>query len=229
MSNGNKKGRKKGKEMKNEAISSGGDFRKCIEFHGHACPGLAIGFQAARVLMGRLGARKAPDEELVAIVETDACGADAIQVITGCTFGKGNFIFRNHGKHAFSLFDRKKGKGVRACLRPEAFKANPEYLSLFGKVQNDKASPEELVLFRQVQQERTKKILGADVESLFKIEEISPDIPPKARVIASETCDFCGEPTKIDLLRKINGKKACILCAPQHEGSGNESLSTSNR
>ncbi len=32
------------------------------------------------------------DEELFAIVETDACGADAIQVITGCTFGKGNFF-----------------------------------------------------------------------------------------------------------------------------------------
>ena len=62
--------------MKDKAISLGGDFRKCIEFHGHTCPGLAIGFQAARTLMERLGVKKAPDEELVAIVETDACGAD---------------------------------------------------------------------------------------------------------------------------------------------------------
>ena len=215
--------------MKNKVLAFGGDFSKCIEFHGHTCPGLAIGFQAAKVLMERLGVQRAPDEELFAIVETDACGADAIQVMTGCTFGKGNFIFRNYGKHAFSLFDRKKGKGIRACLRPESFKANPKYLSLSEKVQNDKASPEELVLFRQMQRERTNKVLDADIESLFKVEEIPRDIPPKARMVASEICDFCGEPTKIDLLRKINGKKACILCAHQHKGFGSELLSTSKR
>ena len=76
--------------MKGEEILSSRDFTQCVEFHGHICPGLAIGFRAARILMGRLNVRKAPDEELLAIVETDACGADAIQVMTGCTFGKGN-------------------------------------------------------------------------------------------------------------------------------------------
>jgi formylmethanofuran dehydrogenase subunit E len=199
--------------MKGEAILSSRDFAKCVEFHGHTCPGLAIGFQAARTLMKRLGVRKAPDEELLAIVETDACGADAIQVMTGCTFGKGNFIFKNYGKHAFSLVDRKKGKAMRVCLRPDAFEADPKYLSLSGKVQNDEASPKELAQFRKLQQARVQKVLETDAESIFKIEEISPDIPPKARIMESGTCDFCGEPTKIDLLNKINGKRLCIPCA----------------
>jgi formylmethanofuran dehydrogenase subunit E len=79
--------------MKSKGTSSGKDFRRCVEFHGHTCPGLAIGFQAARTLMEQLGVRKAPDEELVAIVETDACGADAIQVMTGCTFWEGELRF----------------------------------------------------------------------------------------------------------------------------------------
>jgi formylmethanofuran dehydrogenase subunit E len=199
--------------MKGKEILSSEDFNKCVEFHGHICPGLAIGFQAARILMERLGVRRAPDEELVAIVETDACGADAIQVMTGCTFGKGNFIFRNHGKNAFSLVDRKRRRGMRVCLRPDIFKADPDFFSLSEKVQNDEASPMQLERFRQLQQERTKKILDADSESLFKIEEISPDIPPKARIIESGICDFCGEPTKMDLLRQMNGKKICIPCS----------------
>jgi len=199
--------------MKDEEILSSEDLTKCVEFHGHMCPGLAIGFQAARTLMERLGVRRAPDEELLAIVETDACGADAIQVMTGCTFGKGNFIFRNYGKHAFSLMDRRQGKGVRVCLRPDAFKIDPESLSLSERVQTDEASAEEIGRFRQFQHERTQKMLDADAESIFKIEEISPDIPPKARIMESGTCDFCGEPTKKDLLRKIDGKKACIPCA----------------
>ena len=213
--------------MKGEENLFSEDFTKCIEFHGHLCPGLSIGFQAAKVLMERLGVQKAPDEELVAIVETDACGADAIQVMTGCTFGKGNFIFKNYGKHAFSLVNRRKGKAVRVCLRPDAFEADPEYLSLSEKVQNDEASPKELARFRQLQQERVQKILDADPECLFKIEEIFPDIPPKARIIESGICDFCGELTKMDLLRKINGKRVCILCAHQR-GFCDGSLSTSN-
>jgi formylmethanofuran dehydrogenase subunit E len=202
--------------MNDEEILSSGDFTKCVEFHGHMCPGLAIGFQAARTLMERLGVRRAPDEELLAIVETDACGADAIQVITGCTFGKGNFIFNNYGKHAFSLVDRKRGKAMRVCLRPDAFKADPEYLSVSEKIQKDEASVEEIGRFRQFQEERTQKILDANGESLFKIEEISPDIPPKARIIESGTCDFCGEPTKKDLLHKIDGKRACIPCVQEN-------------
>jgi formylmethanofuran dehydrogenase subunit E len=198
--------------MKGKEILSSEDFNKCVEFHGHICPGLAIGFQAARILMERLGVRRAPDEELVTIVETDACGADAIQVMTGCTFGKGNFIFKSYGKNAFSLVDRKRKKGMRVCLRPDIFKADPDFFSLSEKVQNDEASPMQLERFRQLQQERTKKILDADSESLFKIEEISPDIPPKARIIESGICDFCGELTKKDLLRQMNGKKICTPC-----------------
>jgi len=199
--------------MKGKEIFSSEDFNKCVEFHGHVCPGLAIGFQAARILMEQLGVRKAPDEELVTIVETDACGADAIQVVTGCTFGKGNFIFKSYGKNAFSLVDRKRRRGMRVCLRPDIFKADPEFFSLSKKVQNDEASPKQIERFRQLQQERTKKILDADSESLFKIEEISPDIPPKARIIESGICDFCGEPTKMDLLRQMNGEKICIPCS----------------
>ena len=202
--------------MKDEEILSSEDLTKCVEFHGHMCPGLAIGFQAARTLMERLGVRRAPDEELLAIVETDACGADAIQVVTGCTFGKGNFIFKNYGKHAFSLVDRKRGKAIRVSLRPDAFKADPEHLSLSERVQKDEASAEEIGRFREFQQQRTQKILDADAESIFKIEEVSPNIPPKAMIMESEPCDFCGEPTKKDLLRKIDGKKACIPCAQEN-------------
>ena len=153
--------------MKDEEILSSEDLTKCVEFHGHMCPGLAIGFQAARTLMERLGVRRALDEELLATVETDACGADAIQVVTGCTFGKGNFVFKNYGKHAFSLMDRRKGKGARVCLRSDAFKMDPVSLSLSERVQKDEASAKESAQFRRLQKKRTQKILEADAESLF--------------------------------------------------------------
>ncbi len=39
-------------------------------FHGHMCPGLAIGIRAAEVALREIGPH-AQDEEVVAIVETD--------------------------------------------------------------------------------------------------------------------------------------------------------------
>jgi formylmethanofuran dehydrogenase subunit E len=188
------------------------NFEKCVEFHGHRCPGLAIGFQAARALMDRLGARRASDEELVAIVETDACGADAIQILTGCTFGKGNFIFRNYGKHAFGLADRRKGRTVRACLRPGAMELHPENLALLEKVRHETASSEELERYRNLKEERIQEILESPFDALFKIEDVSFQIPPEARIVESRTCDYCGEPTKADLLGELDGRKACIPC-----------------
>ena len=65
------------------------DLAMAVEFHGHLCPGLTIGYLAAKVGLERLGIGRAEDEELIAIVENDSCAVDAVQVLTGCTFGKG--------------------------------------------------------------------------------------------------------------------------------------------
>ena len=199
-------------------------FKRCVEFHGHRCPGLAIGFQAARALMDRLGVKRAPDEELVAIVETDACGADAIQVMTGCTFGKGNFIFLSYGKHAFALADRKTGRTVRACLLPNTLPSNPEHVVLSEKVRNETASPKELEQYRNLKGERIQEILVSPFESLFKIEEISFPIPPEAQIVESKACDFCGEWSKIDLLQPVAGGMACVPCRQKAELSLTEDL-----
>jgi len=72
-------------------------FAAVVRFHGHLCPGLAIGYRMTRAALAALGAGRAEDEDLVAVVENDACGVDAVQYLSGCTFGKGNLIFRDVG------------------------------------------------------------------------------------------------------------------------------------
>src|SRR5512142_1422997 len=89
------------------------DLREAIQFHGHLCPGLALGYRVAKAALRELGADRPQDEELVAVVENDSCAADAVQFITGCTFGKGNFIFRDYGKHVYTIYNRRTGKCVR--------------------------------------------------------------------------------------------------------------------
>lgn len=95
---------------------------KAAAFHGHICPGMLIGFKAVEGAIAQLGlndeALPAVDEEIVAVVENDACGVDAVQVLLGCTYGKSNLIARIRGKMAFSFFSRDTGKSVRLVLKP---------------------------------------------------------------------------------------------------------------
>jgi formylmethanofuran dehydrogenase subunit E len=59
------------------------DLKRCVDFHGHLCPGLAIGFVASRDGLSRLAEKRANDEEIVTVIGTDACCADAVQVMMG--------------------------------------------------------------------------------------------------------------------------------------------------
>ncbi len=49
------------------------DLKKCADFHGHICPGLILGYKAAKKGLDMLNEQRAEDEEMAAIVETDAC------------------------------------------------------------------------------------------------------------------------------------------------------------
>lgn len=188
------------------------DLRRCVAFHGHLCPGLAIGFQAAKLLMKRIGVERADDEELLAIVENDACGTDAVQVLTGCTFGKGNFLFRNYGKHAFTLAVRKSGKAVRACLKTGSSVMNSERLVLFEKLQAGQASEDERKEFWRLQGAEAERILQGDPDQLFSVEQVSMELPPKARIQKTGKCGLCGEPVRTDFLTAVGEKQVCPAC-----------------
>ena len=57
-------------------------WEKCVEFHGHGCGGLAVGFRAVLYVWELFGSdQPAEDEEIVCVAETDACGVDAIQAL----------------------------------------------------------------------------------------------------------------------------------------------------
>lgn len=92
-------------------------WEKCTAFHGHVCGGLTIGYKAALYAMELLELSFSSDEQVVCVCENDACGVDAIQVMLGCSIGKGNLLFHMRGKQAFSFYNRKTGKSVRLVLR----------------------------------------------------------------------------------------------------------------
>ncbi len=193
------------------------DWEKAVEFHGHSCPGLAIGYRVAKIALRELAESRAVDEELVAIVENDACGVDAVQVLTGCTLGKGNLLFRDYGKHVFTFVCRNSGKAVRISVRGNNWRRDGEdFRELREKVFSGTATQEEEELFRRRQEERIHHILEAPEEEFYTVQHINTGLPPRARIFPSVICAFCGEPVAEARARVRKGKFACIPCAGEY-------------
>ena len=161
-------------------------WKKCAAFHSHVCGGLTIGYKAALYAMELLEMEFSEDEQIVCIAENDACGVDAIQVMLGCSIGKGNLLFHMRGKQAFSFYNRKNGKSVRLVLKPKP----------------DGMTREQSFDYYQ----------SCRPEDMFDVKKAVIQLPEKARLFDSYACDCCGESTGANWIRLSGGKKLCLDC-----------------
>ncbi len=188
------------------------DFAACIRFHGHVCPGLAIGYKAAQAARESFGAEHAEDEELVAVVENSSCSVDAIQVMLGCTFGKGNFFFNDWGKQVFTFFDRNSGKAIRVSFKG-LMPLHEERDKLQKLVEEGKATDEDKRRFERMREEVTEKLINEPVENYFNVEEVDTPAPARAQIVDTVLCPECGEPVMTTRLEEKQGLKVCKHCA----------------
>lgn len=192
-------------------------WERAVEFHGHVCPGLAIGYRVAETALKRLGELRSADEELVAVVENDACGIDAIMLLTGCTLGKGNLIYRDLGKQVYTFGSRNGNRSIRISVNGEVLhRPDPETAELRQKVFGGTATQEEKARFQVVMGRRTELILGMAAEELCKVEEIELEFPKKARIFTSVCCAGCGEFVAEHRARVKNGDIVCMDCSDDY-------------
>lgn len=155
-------------------------------FHGHECPGLAIGVKVCEAVVQKMGVDPAFDEELVCITENDACGVDAVQALMSCTIGKGNLIYEPTGKQAFTFLRRGDESAMRFYFKA----SNPG-------------------LDRPAYQ---KYLLDAPVDELFDCKAVENKLPEKARLFLSVACNECGELAPEHKMRLQNGAPVCLGC-----------------
>lgn len=166
-------------------------WEKAVAFHGHVCGGLTIGYKAALYAIELLDLTFSDDEQVVCITENDACGVDAIQVILGCSVGKGNLLFHMRGKQAFSFYNRKTGKSVRLVLKEKpAGMTRAESLDYYQRL-----APKDM----------------------FDVKETTIALPEQARIFDSYICECCGESTGANWIRLAGGKKLCLDCYRQYD------------
>jgi len=188
-------------------------FSEVTKFHGHICPGTAIGYRAGEIAIKKLRSPRATDEEFLAIVENDSCSVDAIQVLTGCTMGKGNLIFKDHGKHVYTFINRDNGDVLRLSLNKGLDEIESDFDKFRDKAFGSLATAEDKLEFENKKDEITQKIMKMLDKELFKIEYLDDfDTPEKAWLFRSVRCAKCGELVAEHRARLENEKVVCIPC-----------------
>jgi formylmethanofuran dehydrogenase subunit E len=146
--------------------------------------------------MEALAVSRSDDEELFAVVESDACGVDALQCVSGCTFGKGNLVFRDYGKHAYRLFSRKRQQGVRVVFHGKGIPAG----------------------LREDRPAFARRIMTEQQDAIVSVAGIPYEELQAARVRKSVVCAACGESVMDTRVQESGDGYICIPCA-EHQAS----------
>lgn len=166
-----------------------GLLNKAGELHGHFCPYVCYGTRAGYVALRELGVQENVEmEEVVAIVETNSCFSDGVQVVTGCTFGNNALVYEDLGKTAVTVA-RRDERGVRVSLRPESRQSFAERY------------PEAQELFQRA---------VANREKLSEEESRSVSLPPYTPIFDSAVCSICGEHVMESRARVKDGDRVCM-------------------
>jgi len=190
-------------------------FSRAVQFHGHICPGLAIGYYASHIAMRWLYRELPEGSEIAVIAESGGCAVDAIQVITGCTIGKGSLTIRDSGKQAFTFVTKENGKGLRIALKAEFAPANldPGLAGLQQKVSSGTASGEEAADLQQRIERICRQILESPGDQVFAISEAAIRLSEPDRSYETAVCAKCGEPVRLSrAIRTATGH----VCRPCH-------------
>jgi formylmethanofuran dehydrogenase subunit E len=183
------------------------DFKKAAEFHGHICPGLAMGYRVARYVKAHYP--RSEDEELVCIAENKSCSVDAVQFLLGCTAGKGNLIVIDNGKQAFTFYSRDQGKALRIYFKGDVFAGMD---AMRQKMAAGTLTPAEKKEMQSLRTRIMEQILAGRDEDLLDVREAEIPAPEKARIYPSLVCQECGERFMEIMGRTAEGKVLCKGC-----------------
>ena len=200
-----------------ESDSLSGLLKKAGELHGHHCNYLAYGIIAGLYGIKKLGITNTGMEEIIAIVETNNCFADGVQMVTGCSFGNNALIYRDYGKTSVTI-SKRDGQAIRLVLNPEfedsREKEYPEAYEMFNKLvaRRERGNPEDYARLMISFAEISAKELNVPAEKMFWIKQEKIEIPSFAPIFESVKCAKCGENVMISKAIKRDGEYYCIPC-----------------
>lgn len=193
---------------------------RALAFHVKNAPGLIMGVYMVDLALELLDGIY-PDRSsytLNAICETRVCLPDAIQVLTGCTYG--NKYLRldaaGNGRYALVLYNRETAVGFRvfvdvAKIDPGEF---PELHAFFKKTRDYSKKPRQ-----QFSSDTISEFYRAG-RSIFSCRKVKVNLPSKDPLEPASICTSCGEsyliPPRAATMRE-DGK--CPYCVSLSSGA----------
>jgi len=195
------------------------DLKRCVEFHGHICPGLIYGYRVANEAIRLMSLKRAVDEEVVAVCENDSCAVDALQVLLGTVAGKGNLIIKNFGKNAYTVLSRSRGQAYRFSRKTHydyQGRDKGAFKKLEAAVADGSASEADRKNLKRL---KIDDLLARPFGEIFTTQELPFDEPLYAPLAPSEPCAVCGEMTMASKMIQLkDGRRLCVPCS-QKTGS----------
>ena len=198
-------------------------YKAGLLLHGHKCPAMPMGLRVGAAAMNALAIDRAKDGQLLALIELGedhcaTCFADGVQMITGCTFGKGNIKKLHYGKWGVTLVEVATGRAVRVTPTAAAMLANKQ--TEFFKEYREKGVPASKVP-PEVVEPLVQRVMGAPDEKLLTTSGIFKHaIAHRPHSFSSLVCDGCGEMTAEPYGRLLGDKKVCIPCRDKATSEG---------
>jgi len=170
------------------------EIKRTYEFHKRPAPGILIGCYMVDLALEKLAELGAPAGKLNAVVETDVCLADAVQVMTGCTAGNKYLkIKHEYGRYACALYDRTTKKGVRVFVELENIDKNkhPNLYAFFTRTRDEKVLSD--MEYRAAVNDKVKAEFLLLKRKALDCEGITVNLPTKEKVNPAAVCPSCGE------------------------------------
>ncbi len=190
-------------------------LKAAMHLHGHKCPAMPMGLRAGAAAMNALAVPRAKDKELVAVLELGEdhcshCFGDGVQMVTGCTFGKGNLRTVPYGKFGLTLIDRATGRAIRVAPRADA-QANMKKSRFFQEYRS-KGVPASKVP-DEVVEPLVQHVMAAPVEQILAVgPEFRTEVEKKSETFSTIVCARCGETVVEKYARVAGDEKLCIPC-----------------
>jgi formylmethanofuran dehydrogenase subunit E len=185
------------------------DFEATLAFHGHLCLDIAMGYRVATAALKALEGIVDDPKALVATVGNDTCAVDAVQAVTGCTFGKRNLVPNLTGKPAYTWQHAASGEGVRVYVHYwEGFDPDGGFRQRMRDFKDGRLPPDEAAAFEAEHQGLIDHILAAPQDELFTLRRVQAPPPPRSGGFQSHPCAGCGEHVKAAML--VDGR--CAEC-----------------
>jgi len=196
--------------MSEEAQTHPPDFADALAFHGHLCLDIAVGYRVALAALAAMEPLVGDDPKaLVATVGNDTCAVDAVQALTGCTFGKRNLVPRLTGKPVYVWQHARTGEGIRIYVHYwEKFDADDDFRQRMRAFRDGRMTPEQAAAFEADHQALIDRILTMPEADLFTLTRIQAPPPPKSGGFEARPCAACGEHVKVGML--VDGR--CAEC-----------------